>query len=64
MVEGYGYFKGRRGFRQGDPMSTLLFVLVIEYLSRTLSKMSDLPDFKFHPMYKSTKLTNLIFAEI
>nr|XP_009785050.1 PREDICTED: uncharacterized protein LOC104233358 [Nicotiana sylvestris] len=60
--EGYGYFKGKRGLRQGDRMS-LLFVLVMEYLSRVLRQMGDLPDFQYHPMYKSTKLTHLIFAD-
>lgn len=60
---GYGYFEGKGGLKQGDPMSLLLFVLVIEYLSRGLNKMSELPDFQFHPMCKNTKLTHLIIAD-
>ncbi|XP_070033019.1 uncharacterized protein [Nicotiana tomentosiformis] len=61
--EGHGYFDRRRGLRQGDPISPLLSVLIMEYLSRTLKRMSDLPDFKFHPMCKRLKLTHMIFAD-
>ncbi|XP_049399804.1 uncharacterized protein LOC125863873 [Solanum stenotomum] len=50
--EGYGYFVGKRGLRQGDPISPLLFVLVMAYLTRILRKMSDLADVKYHPMCK------------
>lgn len=59
----YGYFVGKRGLRKGDLMSPLLFVLVMESLSRDLTKMGQLPDFRFHPMCKGTRLNHLIFAD-
>ncbi|XP_019229334.1 PREDICTED: uncharacterized protein LOC109210390 [Nicotiana attenuata] len=66
--EGHGYFEGRRVLRQGYPIFPLLVILVMEYLSRTLKRMSDLPDFKFHPMYKSNiflaRLTSEVQEEI
>ena len=52
-AEGHGCFVGKRELRQGDPMSALLCIFVIEYMTRVLKRMSDLPDFKFHPMYKA-----------
>ncbi|XP_058782985.1 uncharacterized protein LOC131657628 [Vicia villosa] len=50
-------------FRQGDPISPLLFVLVMEYMSRLLRKMQEDPKFKHHAKCKKLNLTHLTFPD-
>ncbi|XP_062075990.1 uncharacterized protein LOC133780132 [Humulus lupulus] len=57
-----GQFQGGKGLRQGDPISPLLFVIVMDYLTRMLIKASKDKGFRFHPMCKSLNLVNLCFA--
>jgi hypothetical protein len=58
-----GNIKGERGLRQGDPLSSYLFVIVMEVLTCILKDRSCKPHFKFHWRCNQPKIINLCFAD-
>ncbi|XP_074291068.1 uncharacterized protein LOC141617828 [Silene latifolia] len=58
-----GFFQGRSGIRQGDPLSPYIFVLSMEILSRQLRVISNKPQVFYHPKCSKVQLTHLIFVD-
>lgn len=59
-----GYFDGKKGLRQGDPLSPYLFVIAMEILASLLKECAkENKGFKYHYRCSNVKLTHLCFAD-
>ncbi|XP_074300380.1 uncharacterized protein LOC141631638 [Silene latifolia] len=59
----HGFFQGKSGVRQGDPLSPYIFVLSMEIQSRYLRCLNSQPQVSLHPKCSKMRLTHLIFAD-
>ncbi|CAK8561807.1 unnamed protein product [Lathyrus sativus] len=63
MGEYTDILQAKRGIRQGDPLSPMLFVLIMEYMNILLMKMQRDPNFNYHGKCEKLKIINLTFAD-
>lgn len=59
----HGYFKGKRGLRQGDPLSPYIFVIAMNMISLMLNQAAADLKIKYHHKCSKSKLTHLCFAD-
>ena len=60
----HGFFKAKRGLRQGDPVSPYLFTIIMEVLNLMIKRQISIDNrFKYHWGCKELQITHLCFAD-
>lgn len=60
----HGFFKGKKGLRQGDPLSPYLFTLVMQVLSVIIKRrITEDGGFRYHARCEELGITHLCFAD-
>jgi len=59
----FGFFNGKYGVRQGDPLSPYLFLACMEYFSRMLTLSTQQTTFNFHLKCRALGISHLAFAD-
>ncbi|KAL0298897.1 UNVERIFIED_CONTAM: hypothetical protein Sradi_6549500 [Sesamum radiatum] len=59
----HGFFLGKKGLRQRDPMSPALFLLCMEFFPYLIKRNTSNSDFNFHPKCEKLKITHLLFVD-
>lgn len=58
-----GFLEGKKGLRQGDPLSPTLFVIVMEAFTRMLVRQVELRNLMLHPKCSIPQVVSLCFAD-